>query len=364
MPAAATQRALETLSRVTLASIGSPPRQRAASWVRLSDEDLLRMRFCDLKLRIDGTRVARGLKRLYRELHSRGVRFEPHVWLADEWFSPDGVPGFAVPFYLAHPRLEKLQRRMEQEVEGGNARWLMRILRHEAGHAIDTAYRLRRRIRWRRVFGPASLPYPDRYRARPGSRRYVHHLGDWYAQSHPTEDFAETFAVWLTPRSAWRHSYADWPALSKLTAVQEFMSEIAGERAPVRNRLRIVPLEKNTRTLADHYRQRLAQRRLHRRGTTDELLRKVFTTTKPRAAAPRAATFLREVRQILVTSVTREQPGDSYSVQQHLRLMIARGTHLQLYLRGSRREALRNARWILGKLTRLYATIESPTLRL
>src|SRR5256885_16453644 len=81
-----------------------------------------------------------------------------------------------------------------------------RILRHEAGHALDNAYRLRRRKRWRAVFGPASLPYPARYRARPGSRRYVHHLGEWYAQAHPSEDFAETFAVWLTPKSGWRKS--------------------------------------------------------------------------------------------------------------------------------------------------------------
>ena len=341
-----------------------PRSAAAASWTRLRDEELLKLRFCDLGLNVAGTRVERGLKRLYSELQSRGVAFEPHAWLADEWFSPDGVPGIAVPFYLAHPRLEKLQRRMEHEVEGGNSRWLMRILRHEAGHAIDTAYRLRRRSRWREVFGPASLPYPDRYRARPGSRRYVHHLGDWYAQAHPTEDFAETFAVWLTPRSTWRHSYADWPAFNKLTAVQDFMAEIRGTRPPVRNRQRIEPIEHNSRTLADHYRARLAQRRLHRRGTADELLRKAFTVTRPRATAPRASTFLRELRQILVASIAREQGADAYSVQQHLKIMIARCTHLQLFLRGSRREALRNARWILGRLTRLYATIESPTLRL
>ena len=145
-----------------------------------------------------------GCKRLYTELEQRGITFRPHVWLAEEWFSPDGIPGIAMPFYLAHPRLERLERRIMREAEGGNSRWLMRILRHEAGHALDNAYRLRRRKCWREVFGPASLPYPHRYRARPGSRRYVHHLGEWYAQAHPTEDFAETFAVWLKPRSNWR----------------------------------------------------------------------------------------------------------------------------------------------------------------
>lgn len=337
---------------------------RSANWVRLRDEELLQMRFCDLGLRVQGTRIERGVQRLYGELQARGVPFEPHVWLADEWFSPDGVPGIAVPFYLAHPRLERLQRRMEREVEGGNSRWLMRILRHEAGHAVDTAYRLRRRSKWRQVFGPASLPYPNRYRARPGSRRYVHHLGDWYAQSHPTEDFAETFAVWLTPRSAWRHSYADWPALNKLTAVQNFMDGIAGQRPPVRNRQRIEPLEQNKRTLADHYRQRIAQRRQHRRGTADELLAKAFTPRRPRATAPRASTFLREVRQILIASVVRELGAERYSVQQHLRVIIARCMHHGLYLRGSRRDALRHARWILSRLTTLYASIESPTLTL
>ena len=108
----------------------------------------------------------------------------------------------------------------------------MRILRHEAGHAIDNAYRLRRRRRWREVFGPASRPYPARYRARAGSRRYVHHLGEWYAQAHPTEDFAETFAVWLTPKSAWRRNYAGWPALHKLQAVDRARRERARPARP------------------------------------------------------------------------------------------------------------------------------------
>ena len=120
---------------------------------------------------------------------------------------------------------------MMRNVEGGSAESAMRILRHEAGHAIDTAYRLRRRKRWREIFGPASLPYPDTYRARPGSRRYVQHLGEWYAQAHPCEDFAETFAVWLKPNSSWRRTYAQWPAFHKLEFVDELLDERARRRA-------------------------------------------------------------------------------------------------------------------------------------
>ena len=51
-------------------------------------------------------------------------------------------------------------------------------------------------------------------------------LANWYAQSHPIEDFAETFAVWLRPGSRWRSRYADWPALRKLEYVDALMQEV------------------------------------------------------------------------------------------------------------------------------------------
>jgi len=332
-------------------------------WTRLSDEKLLSMRFCDLGLSIDRSPLQRKVQRLYRELDSRGISLRPHVWLAEEWFSPDGVPGFAVPFYLAHPRLERLERRIMREVEGGNARWFMRILRHEAGHALDNAYRLRRRKRWREVFGPASLQYPHRYKARPGSRRYVHHLGEWYAQAHPTEDFAETFAVWLKPNSDWRRSYAQWPAFNKLSAVEELVSSVRGQRAPVRNRLRIEPLEANTRTLAQHYRRKLARNHHFRRGLTDELLQRIFTTERPRRDAMRASALLRAEKPRLVAAVERELGMASYSVHQILRMLIERSEALHLFVR-NRRDAIRHSRWLLERIARLYAQGETPHLPL
>jgi len=329
----------------------------------MSDEQLLSLRFCDLKLKIERSPVAKRVRRLYRELDKRQIGFRPHVWLSEEWFSPDGVPGIAVPFYLAHPRLERLERRMMRNVEGGSAESAMRILRHEAGHAIDTAYRLRRRKRWREIFGPASLPYPDTYRARPGSRRYVQHLGEWYAQAHPCEDFAETFAVWLKPNSSWRRTYAQWPAFHKLEFVDELLENVRGTRPPVRNREVVEPLRENTHTLADHYRRKLRRYSMYRRTVTDHLLERVFTAERLRRA-PRASTFLRAHSLHLVNATMRELHAERYSVEQILRIVVERAEKLGLWMRGSRRDALRHARWMLVYLTRLYAQGESPRLSL
>jgi hypothetical protein len=339
-------------------------RRKALPWTRLSDEELLKLRFCDLKLSIDRPTLQRQIGRLYKELENRGIQFRPHLWLSEEWFSPDGVPGIAVPFYLAHPRLEKLERRIMHEAEGGNSRSCMRILRHEAGHALDNAYRLRRRKRWREVFGPASLQYPAHYKARPGSRRYVHHLGEWYAQAHPTEDFAETFAVWLKPNSSWRRSYATWPAFNKLSVVEELMTSVQGQRPPVRNRLRIEPIQENTRTLAQHYRRKLANNRQYRLGLADELLRKIFSPERSRKGAARASALLRAQEKQLTNAVARELAMEPYSVNQILRMLIERCEALKLYVRGSRRDAVGYSRWMLERLAGLYSQGETPQLPL
>jgi hypothetical protein len=332
--------------------------------VRLRDQELLQLRFCDLKLSIARSPLAKQVRRLHADLERRGLALRPHVWLSEEWFSPDGVPGIAVPFYLAHPRLERLERRIMHEAEGGNSRLLMRILRHEAGHALDNAYRLRRRKRWRETFGRASLPYPARYRARAGSRRYVHHLGEWYAQAHPAEDFAETFAVWLTPKSAWRTSYAGWPALHKLRAVDELIASVRGQRPPVRNRIRIEPLDRNTSTLAQHYRRKLRHNRLIRRGLADELLRRAFSHERARRNTPRAAAVLRAHSRPLIAVVARALGAERYSVEQVLRMLIERSERLGLYVRGNRRDALHYSRWMLERLTGLYSQGETPQLPL
>jgi hypothetical protein len=308
-------------------------------WAHYSDEQLLDLRFCDLRLSAKAVAIEPYIARLYRELELRGIKFKPHVWLADEWFSPDGVPGFAIPFYLAHPRLARLERNMMQEVEGGNANWLMRILRHEAGHAIDTAYGLRRRKDWREMFGKASTPYPKVYRPLPTSKRFVLHLGHWYAQTHPTEDFAETFAVWLQPRSRWRRDYHDWPALNKLGYVDDLMRELQTAAPKVRSREVIEPLSENTRTLREFYRRELARFAIEATPAYDSQLLRIFAPRKRAVAAVSATALLRAMRPQLTRMLTRDARIHAYLVHNVARMIIERCRELNLVVRGSQREA-------------------------
>ncbi|HKK15407.1 MAG TPA: hypothetical protein VJ981_01785, partial [Gammaproteobacteria bacterium] len=103
-------------------------KQKSYPWVTYADEELLDLRFCDLKLVLRDTRLQEKIQQLYDELERRGIGFRPHCWLSEEWFSPDGVPGIAIPFYMAHARLARLESRQMYEVEGGNGRWCMQLL--------------------------------------------------------------------------------------------------------------------------------------------------------------------------------------------------------------------------------------------
>jgi hypothetical protein len=119
----------------------SPAVLPATVWGGWPDEQLLDLRLNQLGVTIEDSALAERIAALQSELEARGLAsFVPHYWLSAEWFSPDGIPGVAIPFYLAHPRLERLERSQMLEVEGGTPEWCMKILRHEAGHAIDNAY--------------------------------------------------------------------------------------------------------------------------------------------------------------------------------------------------------------------------------
>jgi hypothetical protein len=310
-----------------------PTRQPVTrAWTRLPDHKLLDVRLCDLPVTLERAPVMPHIRELYRELERRGLVFRPHFWLSDEFYCPDGVPGIAIPFYLAHPRLAELERSQMREVEGGTPAWCMRILRHETGHAIENAYRLRLRRRRQRLFGKTSQPYPQHYAPKPYSKRYVLHLEEYYAQSHPDEDFAETFAVWLTPNARWRRRYTGWPALRKLEYVDELMRELAGRAPAVRTRRAVDPLHTIGKTLREHYREKRSRYGVENTREYDAALRLVFSTRKTYASFPGAAGFLRGARGQLRRKVAELTGEHLYTIDLVLDDMIERAGELRLRL--------------------------------
>ncbi|MER3424384.1 MAG: hypothetical protein C4293_15365, partial [Nitrospiraceae bacterium] len=257
----------------------------------------LDLRLCDLDLRIEGSVLEERIAQLYQELDERSLRFRPHFWLSDEWFTPDDVPGIAIPFYLAHPRLAKLELNQMLEVEGGDPAWCMRILRHEAGHAIENAFRLRRRRQRQQLFGKSSVPYPEHYTFRPYSKSFVLHLDAWYAQSHSDEDFAETFAVWLTPDSSWEKRYAGWPALKKLKYVDQLMRSLAGREPLNVSTEEVDPLKRLRRTLRQHYKKKRRHYGVDRPTFYDRDLRRLFSDAPEFSDNMTAAQFLTRMRK-------------------------------------------------------------------
>ncbi len=314
----------------------SPPAPEPAGppWENLADIELLRWRISDLKTRIAGTVVEKRVEQLYAELAAAGLAFRPPCYLSTEWLTPDRIPAVGIPFYLTHPRLIKLERTMMVEAEGESEAECMKLLRHETGHAINYAYRLYRKSRWRELFGNFSEPYdPHRYVMRPYSKQYVVHLRGNYAQAHPDEDFTETFAVWMTPGLDWRKRYAGWGALKKLEYVDHLMKSLATKPPEITGGKRLWAVEKIRSTLENYYKNK---RRVFGEGYLgfyDPLLLRLFTTQPAAPDTARADKFISQHRKQLVREIAEWSRLPKYPVQELIARLGQRAGEMKLFLK-------------------------------
>jgi hypothetical protein len=269
---------------------------------------------------------------LCAELRDRGLDFPVHFYLAEEWFTPDGHASMAIPFFLAHPRLERLEQSQMLAVEGGEHEWCMRILRHEAGHVVDNAYKLRRRLQRRALFGSSSVEYPEFYTPKPYSKSFVQHLDPWYAQSHPDEDFAETFAVWLTPNSNWEQRYAGWPALKKLEYMDALMQSLAARAPLVASAEEVDPLRRVRRTLRQHYKRRRRHYGVDHPAFYDRDLRRLFSDAPEHHDRVTAVQFIARHRRSVRRLVADWTGIYQYTIDKVLEDMMARCRELKLRL--------------------------------
>src|SRR5437764_714103 len=301
----------------------------AIDWASLNDQELLERRISKLGLRLEGTTVEPLIKQLYDELSAKGLAFHPPCHIGDEWFVPVGIPAIFVAFFLVHDRLRALERTMMLEVEGRTAEWFMKLMRHEAAHAYAYAYQLPRKKKWRQVFGRTSREEtPDSYRPRPFSRSYVINLDDWYAQAHPDEDWAETFAVWLTPGLDWRTRYAGWRALRKLEYVDELMGSLAARQPVHPPKYRLAEYNCLNVTLKTYYARK---RKLYEDTYPDFYdadLRHLFSAP----AGIKAGAYLRRTRRRLLNSVCQWTNEKKFRVNKLLSRLIDRCDELELHV--------------------------------
>ncbi len=300
-------------------------------WASLRDEEILAFRIRDLGVRVEGSELEPRIAELYDELDARGLRLRPPCYLGDEWFSPSGVPAIAIPFYLAHGRLKQLELHQMMEVEGGTPEWCAQLLRHECGHAFDHAYRFSARRKWRAIFGSPNVDYePETYRPRPYSKGFVRHLPNWYAQAHPDEDFAETFAVWLaTPPAQWGARYRGWKALEKLEYVDELMREARGKSPTVHGGRRRAEASKMRSTLARYYATRRKLWAQDQPGFYDADLRRIFADAPTGHGT--AAAFMRRRQKAIVAGVVRWTGQRKYVVDDLARKLVQRCAELALH---------------------------------
>ena len=321
---------------------------------QFSDEELLRMKIRDLGLSIQGSSIEPLIENLYEELDAKGIEFHPPCYLADEWLCPDGEPIIGIPFVLAHPRLMQIEQKMMYEVEGGTEASFMKFFRHETGHALNYAYKFYKKTRWRQLFGSISSKYSNSYYFHPYSKRFVVHLEDNYAQAHPDEDFAETFAVWLTPGKSWERRYQGWPVLKKLRYVDSLIEKISGV-APVNVSHGKPPwsASRMTSTLAAYYERKRRLLGEDFKGFYDDILIKLFSRKHSAPHAEKASKILRQHRTELISNIVRWTGHRKYDVHQLINKLIYRCDVLGLY--GQKED-------IIGAAT-LIAAIASNTLR-
>lgn len=269
---------------------------------------LLNTRVCDLVLNLEDTLLYKCLEKLYAELASKKLSFRPKHYFTcggDEWGCPDRVPIIGIPFHLADNRLVRIER--EMGYTSYDKQDLMAILRHETGHAINYAYKLYETSEWMEIFGDFNKAYPQNFRFKfnPYSRNFVRSLGEpkYYAQAHPDEDFAETFTVWLTPRSNWRRRYARWPSIKKLEYVDCTMKEIRERKPLVVTGKLDSPFYEKTYTLIEYYGEDLDAFKDKALGIYDEELKRIFHPPSNGRRRLPAKDLIRKNRRFLISTI-------------------------------------------------------------
>lgn len=337
-------------------AISAPKKINSEQLSDLSDAEILKFRFKDIALEVKGTEVEVYVKQLYSELEAKQLSFRPQIFFGDEWFSPEGMNAISVPFYLANTRLKNLEKNLMLEVEGGTTEWFMKLLRHEAGHCFDHCYKFSKRKKWAQVFGSPNIEYqPETYRPQPYSKGYVKHLDRWYAQAHPDEDFAETFAVWLDGSKDWKKEYSKWPVAFKKLEYVESLAKESPKLKSLDEKGRLPSKVSNLSSTLDKYYQK------RRRDSADEYpdffdsdLRLIFSGDAEVKKDLSAKKFMNKHRKAIVSTVAWATNEKKFTIDSLVKRLRDRSEKLDLKLGKSETQTTMEVASFLTSLVKNY----------
>jgi hypothetical protein len=343
----------------TVVAAGHPVRRRHCVWqviMRRTREllyqtettklELLSTPIHALDLSMKDAIFGQAIPVVREELRRAGLtKLDPIFYISTGYGCIAGQPLIALGFYDFHPLLKDLN----QEYRG----WrysdadIFDLLRHECGHAFCYSYKLYRRRDFRELFdvhGNFFNTYPDKdkFTYNPWSRDYVNPNGDHYAQKHPDEDFAESFTVWLTPRSHWKSVYKRYPrALRKLQYVDKIVKEL-GRKPPeveINENWMLEPYGDIKQTVAQFMKAKPQRYYTKATGYVDPDLRDIFRQ-QPRVAKRsqlfrdflRADAFIKAQKQALSTRVAYWVGVDPIVVTDLVEKLTTRARALNLWV--------------------------------
>ncbi|MFC1808668.1 putative zinc-binding metallopeptidase [Candidatus Omnitrophota bacterium] len=309
----------------------------------ITDDELMEVRFCELPITLQDSPVEQWVNEFIVEIDSHSLQFKPSIYLADEWLCPEGVPVIGVPFYLVHPRLRALEKKMMLDAEGSDKGEFMRLMRHEMGHAVVYAFRLHRKKKWRDLFGHPMEEENEHYRFKKYSRNFVHNVENFYAQSHPDEDFAETFAVWLNPESQWRERYKNFPVMRKLEYVDVLMKQYRNKLPEMPTTTRYYNIKRLQKKLRTYYNEKRKIYASDYPDYYDKELLTIFSEAPDTIKMKKdqlALTFFRKYKRSIITIVARWTKERKYVVDHLVRIFIQRVKEKKFIYRYSEQDTI------------------------
>lgn len=296
----------------------------------------LKSDFSDYRLRWQNVpKINSSVLQVKHEVRKKGLKyFWPAIFVGSEWYSPEDLNSVAIPFYLLDPQLLELEKKVMGEAEGENINSFLKLLRHEVGHAFEHAYGLSKLPQWQMIFGDPNTKYnPHSYTYQAYSRKFARNLSGCYGQVHPSEDFAESFAVWLTPRSNWRKKYCASPViLSKLKYIDSLVASLKNRRPLKVAKDPYLQDELLSSSLENLYRSRIRELGSDSQFYFDRALKKIFVDrSKSTKQALPADIWLKQNSQVLTEKTKSTIQIPKYAIAAQVKRFYQRLKILKLY---------------------------------